>query len=48
MSKSFISTSSREKMGLLRVARKGLAQKKQQESLGWVILAHWEVREKRP
>ena len=26
--------------------RKGLAEKKQQESLGWAALAHWEVREK--
>ena len=26
--------------------RKGLAQKKQYESLGWAALAHWEVREK--
>ena len=26
--------------------RKGSAQKKQQESLGWAALAHWEVREK--
>ena len=26
--------------------RKGLAQKQQQENLGWAALAHWEVREK--
>ena len=26
--------------------RKGLAQKKQQDSLGWAALAPWEVREK--
>ena len=26
--------------------RKGLAWKKQQESLGWAALAHWEVSEK--
>ena len=27
--------------------RKGLAQKKQKESLGWAALTPWEVREKR-
>ena len=25
--------------------RKGLVKRKQQESLGWAALAHWEVRE---
>lgn len=37
MSKSFINTSSRVRMGLPRVVRKGLAEK-QQESLGWAAL----------
>ena len=26
--------------------RKGLAQKRQEENLGWAAIAHWEVREK--